>query len=188
MEKNLFDDQNDQGSLNDLMKLISEMEQSGNMGSFMEPEKLEFNYEKLDDDVDDPNYAYESDSGFDLKANEDVEIMPYSRVGVKTGLKFSIPEGLEMQVRPKSGLALHKGLTVLNTPGTVDSGYLGEVVVIMFNTTKETVRIDRGMKIAQAVLCPVVNGKFVNFVQVESVADASGNKDRNENGFGSTGV
>ena len=188
MEKNLFDEQGDQGNLNDLMRLISEMEQSGSMGYALEPEKLEFNYEKLDDDVADPNYAYESDSGFDLKANEDVHIEPYSRAGVKTGLKFSIPEGLEVQVRPKSGLALNKGLTVLNTPGTVDSGYLGEVIVIMFNTTKETVKIEKGMKIAQAVLCPVVNGRYVNFVRVESVSDASGNKDRNENGFGSTGA
>jgi dUTP pyrophosphatase len=81
-------------------------------------------------------------------------------------------------------LALNQGLFVLNSPGTVDSGYLGEVKVIIFNTTTEKVKIVKGQKIAQAVLCPVVNGKWVSLIQTKSMDD----KDRNDNGFGSTGL
>ena len=131
-----------------------------------------------------PDYAYKSDSGFDLRASEDVWVFPNSRVLVPTGLKFDIPDGYEIQVRSKSGLALNQGLFVLNSPGTVDSGYLGEVKVIIFNTTTEKVKIVKGQKIAQAVLCPVVNGKWVSLIQTKSMDD----KDRNDNGFGSTGL
>jgi len=131
-----------------------------------------------------PEYAYKSDSGFDLRASEDVWVFPNSRSLVPTGLKFNIPDGYEIQVRSKSGLALNQGLFVLNSPGTVDSGYLGEVKVIIFNTTTEKVKIVKGQKIAQAVLCPVVNGKWVSLIQTKSMDD----KDRNDNGFGSTGL
>ena len=135
-------------------------------------------------DNQNPEYAYVSDSGFDLRANEDVWIFPMSRNIIKTGLIFNIPDGYEIQVRSKSGIALKQGLFVLNSPGTVDSGYLGEIQVIMFNTTTEKVKIEKGQKIAQAVLCPVVNGKWVNLVRVEEI----GEKDRNNQGFGSTGL
>ena len=103
---------------------------------------------------------------------------------IPTGLRFDIPDGYEIQVRSKSGLALNQGLIVLNSPGTVDSGYQGEVKVIIFNTTKERIKIEKGQKIAQAVLCHVVNGKWVNLVKVTDIND----KDRNDNGFGSTGL
>jgi dUTP pyrophosphatase len=131
-----------------------------------------------------PEYAYMGDSGFDLRANEDSWIFPMSRSIIKTGLIFNIPDGYEIQVRSKSGIALKQGLFVLNSPGTVDSGYLGEIQVIMFNTTTEKVKIEKGQKIAQAVLCPVVGGKWVNLIRVEKIED----KDRNNNGFGSTGL
>lgn len=131
-----------------------------------------------------PEYAYVSDSGFDLRANEDVWIFPMSRSIIKTGLIFNIPDGYEIQVRSKSGIALKQGLFVLNSPGTVDSGYLGEIQVIMFNTTTEKVKIEKGQKVAQAVLCPVVGGKWVNLIRVEKIED----KDRNNNAFGSTGL
>ena len=103
---------------------------------------------------------------------------------IPTGLRFDIPDGYEIQVRSKSGLALNQGLMVLNSPGTVDSGYQGEIKVILFNTTNERIKIEKGQKIAQAVLCPVVNGKWVNLVKVEEI----GEKDRNDKGFGSTGL
>lgn len=131
-----------------------------------------------------PEYAYVSDSGFDLRANEDAWIFPMSRSIIKTGLIFNIPDGYEIQVRSKSGIALKQGLFVLNSPGTVDSGYLGEIQVIMFNTTTEKVKIEKGQKVAQAVLCPVVGGKWVNLIRVEKIED----KDRNNNAFGSTGL
>lgn len=138
--------------------------------------------ELIHDDAKFPSYAYPSDSGFDLCSTAEINIGPFGRALVPTGLKLSIPDEYEIQVRPKSGLAINQGLTVLNTPGTVDSGYVGEIKVIVFNTNNETVTISKGMKVAQAVLCPVVNGKYVSLDLVEKVE----NKDRGENGFGST--
>ena len=140
--------------------------------------------ELLNDDAKFPEYAYPSDSGFDLFSTEEIILQPFGRALVPTGIKLSIPEEFEIQVRPKSGLASNQGLTVLNTPGTVDSGYNGEIKVIIFNTNNISVTIPKGTKIAQAVLSPVVNGKYVNLVQVNKVSDG----DRGDNGFGSTGL
>ena len=131
-----------------------------------------------------PEYAYESDSGFDLRSTEESWIQANSRSLISTGLKFDIPDGYEIQVRSKSGLALNQGLMVLNSPGTVDSGFLGEVKVIMFNTTNERIKIERGQKIAQAVLCPVLSGKWVDLIKVGELEE----KDRNDKGFGSTNL
>lgn len=140
--------------------------------------------EKIHPDATLPTYAYPSDSGFDLCSVEKIIVPPNSRVAVPTGLKFQFDENHELQIRPKSGLALNMGLTVLNSPGTVDHGYTGEVKVIVFNTNNQHVIIEKGMKIGQAVLCPVINGKYVIFEEVESLND----KDRGDNGFGSTGI
>jgi len=137
-----------------------------------------------DSENNNPEYAYESDSGFDLKSTEDIWVQANDRKLIPTGLRFDIPLGYEIQVRSKSGLALNQGLMVLNSPGTVDSGYQGEVKVIIFNTTNERIKIEKGQKIAQAVLCPVMNGKWVDLVRVEVI----GEKDRNDKGFGSTGI
>jgi dUTP pyrophosphatase len=131
-----------------------------------------------------PKYVYESDSGFDLHSTQDLTIGPFGRILVPTGIKVSFEEGYEIQVRPKSGLAIKQGLTVLNTPGTVDQGYTGEIQVIVFNTNNYTVMIPKGMKVGQAVLCPVINGKYVRFEQVNQLNE----KDRGDNGFGSTGI
>lgn len=131
-----------------------------------------------------PTYAYKSDSGFDLHSVVDYDIPPSGRALIPTGIKLSIPDDCEVQVRPKSGLALNYGLTVLNTPGTVDSGYNGEIKVIVFNAGGQTVNITKGMKIAQAVLCPVFTGKYVRLNQIGKIED----KDRGDNGFGSTGI
>ena len=140
--------------------------------------------ELVHDDAVFPKYAYESDSGFDLHSTQDLTIGPFGRILVPTGIKVSFDEGYEIQVRPKSGLAIKQGLTVLNTPGTVDQGYTGEIQVIVFNTNNYTVMIPKGMKVAQAVLCPVINGKYVKFEQVDTLNE----KDRGDNGFGSTGI
>jgi dUTP pyrophosphatase len=140
--------------------------------------------ELVHEDAKVPSYAYPSDSGFDLRSTIEINIPPFGRVLIPTGIKLLIPEEYEIQVRPKSGLALNQGLTVLNTPGTVDSGYVGEIKVIVFNTNNETVTVSKGMKIAQAVLCPVVCGKYVSFESTNKVED----KDRGDKGFGSTGL
>jgi dUTP pyrophosphatase len=145
---------------------------------------IDLSYKKTKENAIDPKYAYISDSGFDLYSTEDVWIHSLDRQLVSTGLHFDIPEGYEIQVRSKSGLALKQGLIVLNSPGTVDQGYLGEIKIILFNTTREKVKIEKGQKIAQAVLCPVVSGKWVKLTEKSDL----GNKDRNDNGFGSTGI
>jgi len=131
-----------------------------------------------------PDYAYPSDSGFDLYSTIDYTLPPFGRALIPTGIKLSIPDEYEIQVRPKSGLAIKQGLTVLNTPGTVDQGYTGEIQVIVFNTNNTTITIPKGMKIGQGVLCPVVQGKYVNFEPVDKLED----KDRGDNGFGSTNL
>ena len=146
--------------------------------------KVELKFTKVSEDAVTPKYNYESDSGFDLHSIEDVLVEPLGRVLVPTGLKFDIPQGFEIQVRPKSGLALKEGLTVLNTPGTVDEGYDGEVKVIIYNVNGKSYQIKKGQKIAQAVLCPVKAGRSVNLHEVVELTQ----KERGENGFGSTGI
>jgi dUTP pyrophosphatase len=146
--------------------------------------KMDLVYMKVHPDAVEPKYAYPTDSGFDLYSTESINLLPLSRGIVGTGLKFNIKDGYEIQVRPKSGLALKEGLTVLNTPGTVDSGYNGEVKVILYNSTQNTIQIKKGQKVAQACVCPVVNGRWLNPVEVSSIDD----KDRGDNGFGSTGI
>jgi len=131
--------------------------------------KMTLEFIKIHQDAVSPKYNYPTDSGFDLHSTESVGISPQSRMIVGTGLKFNIKDGFEMQVRPKSGLALKQGLTVLNTPGTVDSGYDGEVKVILYNTSHDTVYIEKGQKIAQACICPVVNGKWIETKEVSEI-------------------
>lgn len=139
---------------------------------------------KLNPDAIIPKYNYPSDSGFDLHSVENVIIPALGRASVPTGLSFQFEENLEIQVRSKSGLALNQGLMVLNSPGTVDQGYSGEIKAIIFNTNNIPVEIKKGMKVAQAVLCPVFNGKNVSLEEVEEFEKT----DRGDNGFGSTGI
>ena len=146
--------------------------------------KLQLPYIKMDESVKDLTFAYETDSGFDLYSVEEKTIKAFGRDIFSTGVKLSIPEHYEIQVRSKSGLALNDGLMVLNSPGTVDQGYTGEIRVILFNTSDKQITIKKGQKIAQAVLCPVVCGKWIDLKEVGKIE----NKDRSENGFGSTGV
>jgi len=131
-----------------------------------------------------PKYVYPTDSGFDLHSTIEYVLPPFGRAIIPTGIKVSFDEGLELQIRPKSGLAINQGITVLNTPGTVDAGYTGEIKVIVFNTNKDDFKITKGMKIAQAVFAPVINGRYINFQTVNEVEE----KDRGDNGFGSTGI
>ena len=145
---------------------------------------IDLGYTKSNENAVDPKYAYYTDSGFDLYSTEDKWIHPFDRALIPTGLHFDIPSGYEIQVRSKSGLALNQGLMVLNSPGTVDQGYTGEIKIILFNTTNQKVKIEKGKKIAQAVLCPVVSGKWIKMVEKDKLE----NKDRNQNGFGSTGI
>ncbi len=135
----------------------------------------------------DPSYEKEGDSGFDIRANLDsaIEIEPGKRVLIKTGLFFEIPLGFELQVRSRSGLALKNGIMVLNSPGTVDSGYRGEIGVILFNSDKnETFYVNNGDRIAQGVIAPVQTRDKIKFNKTDRLSDT----DRGLGGFGSTGM
>ena len=146
--------------------------------------KLDLPYQILHPDAIHPKYNYDSDSGFDLHSTEDVVIPAFGRALVPSGLAFDIRDGFEIQVRTKSGLAINQGLMILNSPGTVDNGYTGEIKGIIFNTNPTEVTIPKGMKFGQAVLCPVVNGAWVDLNQVSQI----NKKERGANGFGSTGL
>ena len=130
-----------------------------------------------------PRYMSEHASGFDLAARleHDVELAPFERALVPTGLRLAIPKGFEGQVRPRSGLAARHGITILNTPGTIDSDYRGEIQVILINLSSQLYTIRHGDRVAQLVIAPVVRAKLVD---AEGL-DATG---RGEGGFGSTGV
>jgi len=127
-----------------------------------------------------PEYATEGAAGMDVLAAEDVALPPGARHAVATGLAVAIPPGFEIQVRPRSGLALKHGITVPNTPGTIDSDYRGEVSVILINHGKKPFTINRGERIAQMIVAPIIR------VALVEVAVLSGTK-RGAGGFGSTG-
>ena len=129
-----------------------------------------------------PSYAHPSDAGMDIRSCEDLVIPAGKRALVHTGLVMMLPPMYEAQVRPRSGLALKKGITVLNTPGTIDAGYRGEVGVILANFGEEDFVIKSGDKIAQVVIAPVTQPSEI--VEVEDVDET----DRGAGGFGSTGV
>lgn len=132
-----------------------------------------------------PEYTTEGAAGADLKANieEPIALLPGQRVLIPTGLRVEIPLGYELQVRPRSGLALKHGITVLNTPGTIDSDYRGEIGVILINLGESTFIIEPKMRIAQAVITSVVQARFVSINQEESLTATA----RGEKGFGHTG-
>lgn len=129
-----------------------------------------------------PKQANPGDAGFDLTSTITVEIPPFSQVLIPTGLQMEIEPGYEGQVRSRSGLALKNGLTVLNSPGTVDSGYRGEVGIILYNATRETAYIQEGDRVAQMVI------QAVPQLTIEEVEDELSETQRGEGGFGSTGV
>lgn len=147
-----------------------------------------------------PDYAHESDAGFDLRANVEavkntkflfnasldteepsVTIFPGGRALIPTGLHMAIPEGYELQVRPRSGLALKSGITVLNTPGTIDAGYRGDIGVILMNNGSAPFKVLQGDRIAQGVLNQILIGNFI-------ISDTLDDSDRGNTGFGDSGV
>ena len=130
-----------------------------------------------------PAYETKASAGLDVRANLDgpIVLKPLERTLVKTGLFLEIPEGFECQVRSRSGLALKKGISVLNAPGTIDADYRGEVGVILINLSNETFVIEDGERIAQLVFASVEQANWVNVKELSST-------ERGEGGFGSTGV
>jgi dUTP diphosphatase len=127
-----------------------------------------------------PAYATEGAAGLDVVAAEDLTLVPGQRYAVATGFAIAIPEGFEVQVRPRSGLALKHGVTCLNTPGTIDHDYRGEVKVILANLGTDPFEVCRGERIAQLVPAPVLKAAFREVATL-------GETDRGTGGFGSTG-
>ena len=133
--------------------------------------------------VEIPSYATKNSAGVDLKSNETFMIFPMERRLVHTGIYMEIPEGYEGQVRPRSGLAIKHGITVLNSPGTIDADYRGEICVILYNSNKPgsgPYNVIKGDKIAQMVFAPVAQAEIIPVVELSST-------ERGEGGFGHTG-
>ena len=130
--------------------------------------------------LDLPAYATDGAAGMDVVAAEDVVLRPGARHAVATGFALAIPAGYEVQVRPRSGLALKHGITVPNTPGTIDSDYRGELKIILINHSQVDFAIERGDRVAQLVLAPVTRAAWKEVDELDATA-------RGEGGFGSTG-
>jgi dUTP pyrophosphatase len=139
------------------------------------------NIVRLTESAQIPNYVHSDDSGLDLFSDVDKQILPGEAVLISTGIAIELPQGTEAQVRPRSGLALKSGITVLNTPGTVDAGYRGEIGVILINHGKNTFQVTQGMRIAQLVIAPVIR---VTLQEVQKLSETR----RSVGGFGSTGT
>ena len=138
---------------------------------------------RLSREVTLPKYETDGSSGLDLAAfiDKNIEIKPGKSEIIPTGLAVAIPKNFEIQIRPRSGLAAKNQISVLNTPGTVDADYRGEIKVILINLSNKSFIVERGLRIAQMILCPVVKAKLR---EVDTLEDTS----RGSGGFGSTGV
>ena len=130
-----------------------------------------------------PKYKTEGSAGMDLTAciDENIILKPLERKLIKTGIAIALPNNYEAQVRPRSGLALKNGISVLNTPGTIDADYRGEIGVILINLSNEDFVVEKGMRIAQLVISPIVQAELVEVEELDETL-------RGQGGFGSTGV
>ena len=138
---------------------------------------------RLSNNIPLPKYETEGSSGMDLTANVNkvIEIQPGKSEIIPTGLALSIPKNYEIQIRPRSGLAAKNQISVLNTPGTIDEDYRGEIKVILINLGKKKFKIEKGLRIAQMVLCPVIKAELEEVDELDETKRGSG-------GFGSTGI
>lgn len=148
---------------------------------FIMTDAIMVRFKKLSESARVPEYAHPGDSGMDMFASEDAVVKAGGFCLVCTGVAAAIPDGFEGQVRPRSGLALRSGIFVLNSPGTVDSNYRGELKVILANFGKEDFHVSRGMRIAQLVICRVPNVIAAECMELDETG-------RGANGFGSSGL
>lgn len=142
--------------------------------------KMKIKIKKINPEAKLPSYAHDGDAGMDIYSCEDVLIIAGKTKIISTGLSFEIPYGFEMQIRPKSGLSLNFGLTILNSPGTLDAGYRGELKILVFNTSDKDYEVKKGQKIAQGIVSKI---ELVDIEEASELSDTS----RGKNGFGSTG-
>tara|TARA_B110000971_G_scaffold5043_1_gene5050 strand:- start:408 stop:848 length:441 start_codon:yes stop_codon:yes gene_type:complete len=144
---------------------------------------IKIQIKKLSNSISNPKYETSGSSGMDIAAyiEDDMIISPGEKSLVPTGFSIAIPRGYEIQIRPRSGLAAKKNITVLNTPGTIDADYRGEIKVILINHGKEKFIIENGDRIAQMVVCPVIQAELEGTTELP-------NTERGSGGFGSTGT
>ena len=138
-------------------------------------------FRRIDPSAELPTYAHPGDAGMDIRSIEELAIEPGARALVHTGLVMVLPPGYEAQVRPRSGLALKNCVTVLNTPGTIDEGYRGEIGVILANFGSEPFKVEKGAKIAQMVIAPCTRAEIAETDEVDDTVRGTG-------GFGSSGL
>jgi dUTP pyrophosphatase len=172
-------DPNDEYSYDDFMK-----EYDGNSLPTNKISKINIGFVNQSDNQD-PDWETSGSAGFDLRSSENGSIKPNEFKVVPTGLFFDLPENFEIQIRPRSGLAAKHGVTVLNSPGTIDSDYTGEIKVILINHGQNTFEIAAGDRIAQAVITTVT---AKNIIQLNKVSSIDKDTERGTGGFGSTGV
>jgi dUTP pyrophosphatase len=143
---------------------------------------MELKVKRLSESAVIPQYAHPGDAGLDLVSIEAQTILPGKSQLIRTGIAIELPDGTEAQIRPRSGLALKHQVTVLNTPGTIDAGYRGEICVILINHSTQPFQVEQGMRIAQMVITSFIR------VQIATVEMLQDNSTRAEGGFGSTGL
>lgn len=170
----------DENSVNEFEKKLNETQPN------IDYTKININFKNLSNNPN-PEYGSEGASGFDIRAylESSITIQSGDFVTVPTGLYFELPDNFEIQVRPRSGLASKNGVTVLNTPGTVDSDYTGEIKIILINHSKVPFTINNGDRIAQGVLATALTKKIVNLNQIKELTKET---QRGSGGFGSTGI
>lgn len=138
-------------------------------------------FKKVEEDAVIPNYAHKEDAGMDIYSNEEKVIKAHSWELIKTGLSMELPTGYEAQVRSKSGLSLKSGIIVLNSPGTIDENYRGEIGVILMNVSNDDYKVEKHQKVAQMVINKVEHFEVIETTEISSST-------RGEGGFGSTGL
>ncbi len=143
---------------------------------------MELKVKRLSESAVIPQYAHPGDAGLDLVSIEAQTILPGKSQLIRTGIAIELPDGTEAQIRPRSGLALKHQVTVLNSPGTIDTGYRGEICVILINHSTQPFQVEQGMRIAQMVITSFIQ------VQIATVEMLQDNSARAEGGFGSTGL
>jgi len=185
LEKDLNDDPDDDEMLIELNTIIDGLTKTSQNSIVEETLKPKLKFINKSDNPD-PTFAKEGDSGFDLRANIEFDMqVPIGKVRiVPTGLYFEVKKGLEIQIRSRSGLAANKGIMVLNSPGTIDSDYRGEVKIILANFGEFPLTVTHGDRIAQGVVCPVYGEGNLDMIKVEKLSETQ----RNTSGFGDSGV
>lgn len=185
LEDRINDGEDDTGLITEVNDIIEGLTRESQKGVVKESigAKLKFINES---DNPDPDFSKEGDSGFDIRAFVPFEVkLPVGKVKlIPTGLYFEVDKGLEVQVRSRSGLAANKGIMVLNSPGTVDSGYRGEIKIILANLGEFPLTVKSGDRIAQGVVCPVYGEGNLELIKVKTLS----NSERNDGGFGHTGI